>query len=272
MSFDARMSFFQESRSSLASMGSFDSSRRSSSGVWSLHLNILEQVCELEREHQNYDLNKCINKSMTDQRTRKFSCHQGLNHGSKASLMYKTRPNSLPNFQIYLRSRSVEGCGSEVLESVYSDTDTEDNNEDLQILTPFQATEGLRREAPAYWINSEYFYDPKTQTISLTVRQTGVLPEESKSKLTMDITFKSGAKKQMKRVVLKQSNKDSSFKASTVKFRVTNELQIRDATAKYEIYSHSFLRKQKVSSWQTSLSDCGISGLRANYQKVEFTG
>lgn len=243
---------------SFASVGSCARTRRSTSGV-SLHLGTLQQICLFEKRKETYSINDCVIAAKLGQ----MALDNISNDGPELSPLNKNRTEDTSDISVsrYTSTRTKKD---------QADREYEDNNNGPQILTPFQAVKDFKREAPAYWINCAYVYDPKTQTINMTVRQTGVLPE-MKSKLTMNITVKSGAsKKQVKQVVLKRSDKDNSFKSSSVQFRVNNELNIRESFAKFEIFSHSFLSKKKVAVWQFSLEDCSNTETRARFEKVKF--
>lgn len=130
-----------------------------------------------------------------------------------------------------------------------------------EILTPFEAVRGLKRDAPAYWISSSYAYHSKTKTMDLTVRQTGVLPDQCGgddiSKLTLELTLLfANSRKQKKDVVLKRSLKDNSFRSSHVSFSNIAEKDSKIVQVRFRIFNCRWLSKRKVAEWTMPLNDC----------------
>lgn len=145
----------------------------------------------------------------------------------------------------------------------------------MDVLTPFQALAGIKRELPAYWISFAYVYNPKLQQLNMTLRQTGVLPNtvNPASKLIMVVSCydrKNSSKRKMKKVTLRESKTDMSFRSNKLNFYVSNKADVRDYCARFRIYSSTLLQKKKLADWEMTLSDCSFSGEKSHLTKVEF--
>lgn len=145
----------------------------------------------------------------------------------------------------------------------------------VDILTPFQTIVGIKREAPAYWISCMYVRDPSLEKLHLTLRQTGVFPENLSpaAKLTMTVTLtraNAGCGKQVRSVTLRKSGADRTFKSSSVSFLMSNDTDISHACVRFRIYECSLFCKKKVAEWRLPVADCSDYSEKSHWQKVEF--
>ena len=144
-----------------------------------------------------------------------------------------------------------------------------------EILTPFEALAGLKRESPAYWISCSYAHHSKSKTVDMVIRQTGVLPNlqstNSFSKLSLEMTITYGkSRKQKKEVVLKRSCEDTSFKSSHVSFTGINEKDAKQLQVRFRIVGSRWLSKKNMSEWQMQLTDCHEKS-KTQWQRVSFS-
>lgn len=234
-----------------------------SSSRWSVHFGVLQQVCSLEQRNQFYNIDACVAASRKAQRTLRHT--KSSDFGRKQTVIVNQRRNTIADLY------TIKEVLDKVDLSKKIEIKHDENNNTSEILTPFQAVAGLKRSAPAYWVNMSYIYHPMSRSINVTIRQTGVLPDAI-SRLSMEIKLSFGkSRNQTKTVVLKTSTKDNSFKSSKVSFKVDNELDIRNAVADIGLCTNKMFSKQKISEWQLSLADCSHIMPKLQFQKVDFS-
>ena len=148
-------------------------------------------------------------------------------------------------------------------DSTFGDSDDE-------ILTPFQATRGIVIEPPSYWFGCSYIHRPKEQSLNLTIRQTGVLPDFKYSKITLDIHLRTKKSKTQK-VTLLKSQKDKSFRSSTVSFKEISFHQIQGASLVLDVIAHRFFSRKKVAQLKIPLNNCNAFTEKTEWSRIRRT-
>ena len=248
-----------------------------------MHLSVLNRICSSEWSRVASNIKQCITGPSSTSIDSKSSRSP---NGSLSSLQFMSVDrNRTVSFNPVTAHKSMDEFGlkrslsenAKTLNRLRSASKSSGNlgSAMLDVLTPFQALIGIKRETPAYWISSAYVYNPMFQQIDLTIRQTGVLPNtiNPRAKLILVITCcneTKSANKIVKKVVLRRSGKDTAFRSSKTNFYVSNRTDVREYSLKFQIYSHSLLRKKRIAEWEMPLTDCSLSDIKSYLTKVEF--
>lgn len=150
---------------------------------------------------------------------------------------------------------------------------SEKSGED-EILTPFQAVQGIRIEAPSYWLGCCYTYERDTNNIYVTIRQTGVLPDvatlQNFQRLDVNIYLVSLRKKRRHTVTLIKSRKDKSFRSRILSFKHVSIAELSCSRLVVQVVLHKRFSKVPVDVMNFSLSSCHSGLTKTELKRVNF--
>jgi len=143
-----------------------------------------------------------------------------------------------------------------------------------EILTLYDAMQGLSLRPPAYWIGCSYVYQATSNTLEIKIRQTGVHPrilkESRPGRILLEVSL-SSRKSQRHTVCLIKSTSDNSFKSHSIVFKHIIDGGLKQQNLRLRVfYRTGVFQKKLVSQWYVPLPRCKPKFEKSDWKRCEF--